>query len=58
MKVIIIGKNSFIATNLKIYLKKKKVFYKSLSFSNFLSKKNIFGNFDYIINCSSKKNFV
>ena len=58
MKVIIIGKNSFVATNLKIYLKKKKIFYKSLSFSDFLLKKNIFRNFDYIINCSSNKNFV
>ena len=58
MKVIIIGKNSFVATNLKTYLKKKKVFYKVLSFSDFLSKKNIFENFDYIINCSSNKNFV
>ena len=58
MKVIIIGKNSFIATNLKIYLKKKKVFYKTISFSDFLLKKNTFKNFDCIINCSSNKNFI
>ena len=58
MRLIIIGKNSFVATNLKIYLKRKKIFYKSLSFSNFMSKKDIFGNFDYVINCSSNKNFV
>ena len=58
MKVIIIGKNSFVATNLKIYLKKKNVTYKDMSFSDFLLKKDTFKNFDYIINCSSNKNFI
>ncbi len=58
MKVIIIGKNSFVATNLKNYLRKKKIIYKNISFLNFLSKKSILVNFDYIINCSSNKNFV
>ena len=58
MKVIIIGKNSFIASNLKVYLKNKNVLVKVLSLKDFLSKFRKLKNFDYIINCSSNKNFI
>ena len=56
LKIIIVGKNSFIARNLYKYLKNRcKV--EILSFREFL-KKNIYNNIDYVINCSSTLNYI
>lgn len=58
IKILIIGKNSFIGSNLNGYFKKKKIKTKITGYRNFLSK-NLFKNeYNYIINCSSNKNFI
>ena len=57
-KILIIGKNSFIGSNLNRYLKK---FYevKCLSFEKFINKKNnFFKNFNYVINTSIHKKYI
>ena len=59
MKVLIIGKRSFIAKNIEEFLLKKNITTKKISFKNFLSlnsKKLL--NYQFIINCSINKNFI
>lgn len=57
-KVLIIGKKSFIGTNLKKYLK-KKIKVKILSFEEALKKKNnFFSSFSHIINTSIHKKYI
>ena len=55
-KLLIIGTNSFISQNLNLYLKNFFLI-KTLDFKNFLKlDKNKLNNFNYILNCSIKKN--
>ena len=57
-KTIVIGKKSFLGSNLSSYLKKKNLII-SLDYKNFIKKKLSFiNNFDYIINCTSNQNYV
>lgn len=59
MKIIIIGKNGFVASNLRIFLKKKKVTVRYFTFKKFLKQKeNFIKNHNYVINCTSNYNFV
>ena len=56
LKVIIIGKNSFVGANLYYYLKKKmKV--SIISFNDFMKKKKL-SNIDYVINCSLTPDYL
>ena len=57
-KVLIIGKKSFIGTNLHNYLKKKNISSKIISFETFLKNNINLAEFNYIINCTSNKNLV
>ena len=58
-KILIIGQNGFIGSNLFKFFINKKLRVYSLSFESFLNnnKKNI-NKFDIIINCSSNKKFI
>ena len=57
-KLLIIGKHSFIANNLYLYLK-NKIDVQKISFEKTKKLKNNFLNkFDYICNCSIKKEYV
>ena len=58
IKVLIIGKKSFIGSNLYIYLK-KKIYIKKISFDE-IKRKNLifFKNFSHIINCSVNPNYI
>ena len=57
-KLLLIGKNSFISTNIYTRLK-KKLFIKKISFEEFKkSKKNKINEFNYICNCSITKNYI
>lgn len=57
-KILIIGKNSFIAQNLYSYLI-KKAYVKKIKYYDFFKKsKNYIIKFDYIINCTSNKNYI
>ena len=57
-KLLIIGKNSFISTNINNYLK-KDLRIKRVSFVSFLSLKlDYIKKFDYIVNCSINKNYI
>ena len=57
-KLLLIGKNSFISTNIYSRLK-KKLFIKKISFEKFKKyKKNKINKFDYICNCSITKNYI
>ena len=58
IKVLIIGKKSFIGSNLYIYLK-KKIYVKKISFDE-IKRKNLifFKNFSHIINCSVNPNYI
>ena len=59
LKILIIGKKSFIATNLKKYFKSKKIYFKDVGFTRFLKNKKFFTKrFNLVINCSSNKSFV
>ena len=58
IKILIIGKNSFIGSNINNYLKKKKIKTKLIGYKNFLSKKLFINDYSYIINCSSNKKFI
>ena len=40
LKILIIGKKSFIATNLKKYFKSKKIYFKDVDFKRFIKTKN------------------
>ena len=55
IKVLIIGKNSFIGSNLYTYLK-KKYFVKKLSFNKKILKS--LKNYDVVINCSINKKYI
>ena len=57
-KLLLIGKNSFISTNIYNHLK-KKIFIKKISFEEFKKyKKNKINKFNYICNCSITKNYI
>lgn len=57
-KIIIIGKRGLLGRNLNLYLKKKN-FIINLNYRTFIKKKlNFINNFDYIINCTSNKNYI
>lgn len=58
IKILIVGKNSFIGKN--IYQKlRKKLYIVCLSFENVKKKKQtFFKNFKFIINCSIKSNYI
>ena len=56
---LIIGKKSFIALSLLDYLKKKKANVSSVSFETFIKNyKLLIKKFNFIINCTSNKNFI
>ncbi len=58
-KIIIIGKKSFIGSNLFYFLKKKKFRIRILSYKEFIKLDQSFlKNFDFIINCSIHKNYT
>tara|TARA_B100000965_G_scaffold98577_2_gene80648 strand:+ start:1299 stop:2135 length:837 start_codon:yes stop_codon:yes gene_type:complete len=57
-KILIIGKNSFIGSNLFYFFKKKNINVKLISYSDFFKKNFFKKDFDYIINCSSNLNFI
>ncbi len=57
-KILIIGKNSFIGSNLFYFIKKKNINVKLISYSDFFKKNFFKKDFDYIINCSSNLNFI
>ena len=58
-KILILGKKGFVASNLLIFLKKKKVYASNINPKNFLfKKKKYLQKFDYIINCSTNKKFI
>ena len=58
-KIIIIGKKSFIGSNLYFFLKKKKLQVKLFDFNKFIKLNiKILKNVDYIINCSIHKNYL
>ena len=58
IKILIIGRKSFIGSNLYFFLK-KKIFLKLISFSKIKNKnKNFFKNYTHIINCSVNPNYV
>jgi nucleoside-diphosphate-sugar epimerase len=57
-KIIIIGKRGLIGSNLNSYLKIKNNT-TSLDYKDFINKKEKFiNNFDYVINCTSNKNYI
>ena len=57
-KIIIIGKKSFLGSNLTSHLKERNLII-SLDYKNFIKKKISFiKNFSYIINCTSNKDYV
>ena len=58
IKVLIIGKKSFIGSNLYIFLK-KKIYVKKISFVEIKRKNSkFFKNFSHIINCSVNPNYI
>jgi dTDP-4-dehydrorhamnose reductase len=58
ISLLIIGKNSFIASNLFLILK-NKIYIKKIKYSAFVKKKEKFlSRFDYILNCSLNKKYV
>lgn len=58
-KILIIGKKSFIGSNLFEYLKKKKLNTCSINFEDFFKNSNILANkYDFIINCTSNAKFI
>jgi dTDP-4-dehydrorhamnose reductase len=58
IKLLIIGKKSFVGSNIYNFLKKKYLI-KILDFKEFLKKDNKYiNNFTYIINCATNKNYI
>jgi nucleoside-diphosphate-sugar epimerase len=58
IKLLIIGKNSFIASNIFLKLK-KKINIKRIKYSNFTRQsKKFISTFDYVLNCSLHKKYV
>jgi len=57
-KILIIGRNSFIGTSLKKYLK-NKFYIHMISFENFKQKNEIYlKKFNFLINCSINKTYI
>ena len=55
MKLLIVGKKSFIGSNLYFFYK-KKYYVKIINFNDLLKKNiNFLKKFDYLINCSINK---
>jgi dTDP-4-dehydrorhamnose reductase len=58
IKLLIIGKNSFIASNIFFKLK-DKVYIKKITYSKFVKiSEEFLSRFDYLLNCSLKKKYV
>jgi len=58
-RILIIGQKGFMAANLSKFLKTKNIHIISTSFDEFIKNYSSFDKkFEYIINCSSNKNFV
>lgn len=58
IRLLIIGKNSFIASYIFFNLK-NKIFIKRITYSKFIKKSEAFlSKFDYLLNCSLKKEYV
>ncbi len=57
-KVLIIGKKSFIGSNLHNFFKKKNINSKIISFETFLINNINIKEFNYIINCTTNKNLI
>ena len=58
MRLLIIGKNSFIASSIFLKLK-NKIYIKKIKYSEFIKKsKKFLSKFKYILNCSLHKNYV
>ena len=58
-KIIIIGKKSFIGSNLFYYFKKKKIKVNTFTLSQFCNlSENFLKNYKYIINCSIHRYYV
>ena len=58
-KILIIGQNGFIGSNLFKFFINKKLRVYSLSFESFINNnKNDINKFDIIINCTSNKKFI
>ena len=55
-KIIIVGRNSFIARHLQGYFKRKCIV-NILSYQKFIKNSNL-NNIDYVINCSSRIEYV
>jgi len=57
-KVLIIGKKSFIGSNLHNFFKKKNINSKIISFETFLKENINIKKLNYIINCTTNKNLI
>ena len=58
MKILIIGKKSFIAFALNKYLKKNFQIFNQ-NYKEIINKKtNYFNKFDYLINCTSNQSYI
>ena len=58
IKVLIVGKRSFIGSNLYVFLK-KKFYVKKISYNEVTKKKiNFFNSYSHIINCSVNPNYI
>jgi dTDP-4-dehydrorhamnose reductase len=58
LRLLIIGKNSFIASSIFLKLK-NKIYIKKIRYSEFIKKsKKFLSKFEYILNCSLHKNYV
>lgn len=58
MNIIIIGKKSFLGSNLNLFLKKKKINCKLFSFQQFIKNYQQLSKIDFIINFSIKRDYV
>ena len=58
-KILIIGKKSFLGSNLSFFLTKKKVNTRLINFENFFKNYKFYNeNYDLVVNCSSNKFFI
>ena len=57
-KIIVIGRKSFLGSNLNLYLKKKFIIL-NLDYETFIKKKLILiDNYNYVINCTSNQDYI